>query len=876
MARVYSWKLPDGRYAYMDPSGKYIRDARISNTSELQSIGDSVRKMTPAEYQRVFNSLKAAVDSTGYILKDWSYYFDVTGDGGSIFISGRDGVGSGSGSGSGPGGSTPGGGGNISNPYEEMDKLKEEVDKMLKDTETNIKKSTEAAVNESVNKLNEDINNANKELGDIKDRFTKTQQENDKAFQDLKDWLASLETGDGDGNNEELNALLREFPYIKEWYEKNKNADLGFAKDAIDELTGRIGTVEASVKALDGRISVFATNIDTMNSTVKTVEREMSAVDAKIKDMVTYANLEESAQTIVLRQMEALSGTIKDEILRESALDGETVDVLRQMSQEGWIEDKVARMTEDETTVLGQKFDAVNASINTVVNNANSALSASTRIEEDWNAKDAEITKALTTVNEVSGTVSDIRQEWSKSSGIVQTVGEFLKKEDGTYETDMMSYMNQTVSGITMGVIDKELSGPKIFALMTESDDEDGKSSLAGMVADKILLSGDTFMTNIISEKGIIAGADFNGGTITYSDSEGNINYQLTSGGSLYARDGRIEGNFTIGNSVTIEENCAVSRLTTKPSAGLANVEIFGSTINAYGTQGQRNIEFGVDTETGFAVLKFYDNAGSLLYDLGPQGIRLFNSGFTKDNIIYVYQETERWESFGGLYWLADNLDDLFSKYLDNGSIVYPSTKNDFFPMFSEGVVSQITDISGTLRGVPKTIYRFRAAKKNGQYTSGTIASSAEAAKANDMLLFANKNGISSNNKLNGIYYNVDCSIAKSSVNSRIILSGIGDITSSKTALGYTQTPSFINNYLSPLPPEYSNYQSYYQQMSNTFYCYRDAFQDNSLDNGITWKASTDGNKLKYKVVLDRLVRFVDGTPTYLWFFHHTKADATN
>ena len=163
MARVYSWKLPDGRYAYMDPSGKYIRDSRISDISELQSIGDSVRKMTPIEYQRVFNNMKTAVDSTGYILRDWSYYFDVTGDGGSIFISGRDGAGA-------SGSSTPGG--NISDPYEEMDKVKKDIEEMLRNAEISIKKSTEAAVTESVNKLNEDISNAQNELGNIKDRLT--------------------------------------------------------------------------------------------------------------------------------------------------------------------------------------------------------------------------------------------------------------------------------------------------------------------------------------------------------------------------------------------------------------------------------------------------------------------------------------------------------------------------------------------------------------------------------------------------------------------------------------------------------------------------------------------------------------------------------
>ena len=237
---------------------------------------------------------------------------------------------------------------------------------------------------ESVNKLNEDISNTQNELGDIKDRLTKNQEENNNAFNDLKDWLASIESGDGSGNSEELNAILREFPYIKEWYEKNKDADFAFAKEAIDEVNGKIGTIDSTISAISGSVSTFGTSIDAISGTVGTVESSLSAIDAKIADMVTYSDLEASAETIVLRQMEAVSGTIKDEILREAALDEETVQVLRQMSQEGWIEDKVARMTEDDTTVLYQKFDAVNAGINNSISYASSALSASTRISEDW------------------------------------------------------------------------------------------------------------------------------------------------------------------------------------------------------------------------------------------------------------------------------------------------------------------------------------------------------------------------------------------------------------------------------------------------------------------------------------------------------------
>lgn len=829
MARVYSWKLPDGRYAYMDPSGKYIRDSRISDISELQSIGDSVRKMTPIEYQRVFNNMKTAVDSTGYILRDWSYYFDVTGDGGSIFISGRDGAGA-------SGGSTPGG--NISDPYEEMDKVKKDMEEMLRNAEISIKKSTEAAVTESVNKLNEDISNAQNELGDIKDRLTKNQEENNNAFNDLKDWLASIESGDGSGNSEELNAILREFPYIKEWYEKNKDADFAFAKEAIDEVNGKIGTIDSTISAISGSVSTFGTSIDAMSGTVGTVESSLSAIDAKIADMVTYSDLEASAETIVLRQMEAVSGTIKDEILRESALDGETVQVLRQMSQEGWIEDKVARMTEDDTTVLYQKFDAVNASINNSISYASSALSAATRISEDWDAKNNEITKALTTVDTLSGDVTDIREKWSQSSGIVQTVGNFLKKEDGTYETDMMSYMNQTVSGITMGVINEELTGPKIFAAINESDDEAGKTSLAGMVADKILLSGDTFMTNLISEKGIIAGADFNGGTITYTNpSTGEINYQLTSGGSLYAREGRIEGNFTVGDTVK------VSSLSTIPKNGNARVDIIGSTMNVYGSAGSRNIEFGVDDATGYAVLKFYDNEGNLLYDLGPQGIRLFNSGLTIEKFIYVSVEKESWSTLTGYFYLGDSIDDVIVNYFGNTS-VYTGSNTPFDWVYTGKTIPVVNNT----RGKETQIYQFRAARADGNITTGEFATSVEIAEQLDGRMYNKKEG----SLLSGVYYNYVCL----------------DFDISNTNFSFASSPSFSSGSLNPTPIDYN--ESTYMSMGTGIKKYYEKFGIIPIRGGsIDWTANSSKTGLLHPVTAIQLINFVDGVPSYSYFYFH-------
>lgn len=68
-----------------------------------------------------------------------------------------------------------------------------------------------------------------------------------------------------------------------------------------------------------------------------------------------------------------------------------------------------------------------------------------------------------------------------------------------------------------------------------------------------------------------------------------------------------------------------------------AKVAIQGSTMEVFGAFGQRNILFGVDVD-GFAVLKYYDNDGNFLYDLGPQGLRYSESaaaGYTSRTFLH-------------------------------------------------------------------------------------------------------------------------------------------------------------------------------------------------------------------------------------------------
>lgn len=106
---------------------------------------------------------------------------------------------------------------------------------------------------------------------------------------------------------------------------------------------------------------------------------------------------------------------------------------------------------------------------------------------------------------------------------------------------------------------------------------------------------------------------------------------------------GKIELN--AANTI-VSNTLSVNRLETTPdtssdATNQAKVAISGSTMNVFGSTGIMNIQFGVD-ENGYAVLKYFDNDGFMLYDLGPNGIRnldISSEGFDYDDFIVVTSE---------------------------------------------------------------------------------------------------------------------------------------------------------------------------------------------------------------------------------------------
>lgn len=133
-------------------------------------------------------------------------------------------------------------------------------------------------------------------------------------------------------------------------------------------------------------------------------------------------------------------------------------------------------------------------------------------------------------------------------------------------------------------------------------------------------------------------------------------------------------GKITLNAATTeVSDDLVVKRLSTKPTNGKAQVKIEGSTMDVYGLLGNVNIQFGVDAN-GYAVLKYLDNDGTLLYDLGPEGIR------------YVDVVEERFEVFANTYYKLSNAANVTAH-----TITPPSTFTTIYKYYAKQIGNVIT-----------------------------------------------------------------------------------------------------------------------------------------------------------------------------------------
>lgn len=185
--------------------------------------------------------------------------------------------------------------------------------------------------------------------------------------------------------------------------------------------------------------------------------------------------------------------------------------------------------------------------------------------------------------------------------------------------------------------------------------------------------------------------------------------WRLESDGSGSLGGGQISwesnGHLIVSNDVIVRQ------LDTIPQSGGAHVEIEGSEINIFGQTGARNIRFGVDPN-GYIVLSYYDNDGTKLYDLGPNGLK------TIDVIAEAWVE---WDSFVILGAEIDS-QEAFYELMRTGSSVINAVKS----------IEGVDDIT--------VMYGYRARRVDGNVLGNSLITPDSKAKELDGKKFISTN----------------------------------------------------------------------------------------------------------------------------------------
>ena len=129
--------------------------------------------------------------------------------------------------------------------------------------------------------------------------------------------------------------------------------------------------------------------------------------------------------------------------------------------------------------------------------------------------------------------------------------------------------------------------------------------------------------------------------------------------------------------SVSEEGTTTASKFRTA-KAGL-RLEAENGLISIFGSL-SKNIEFGVNEE-GLAIMRYYDNDGTLLYDLGPSGI----SSVKRDNDKWVLKR---------LTYLGTDADGLFGTYWETAKNPYYSTGVNKYQFLSGYIGGAYNDLA--------------------------------------------------------------------------------------------------------------------------------------------------------------------------------------
>jgi hypothetical protein len=601
MIKILSWKINSGVYAYIYPvnDGKYISN-RIPEDSPLwESVIDVIKDWDITDYKNSFDAMNKEVESKYGKTIEWSENYFTSGNTGKntniVLLSGKDGVGV-----AGEGEKTDS---NIDN--DTIDEFIQEIENKLDKAREEIEKKNEEVENFIEEKVSQTIANAQKTIDKTKEELSIVREELTEGLNSAKDALkkaSDLFDFNGEITQEDIIGAVSTTKEYGGWLSANTD-NLTDLKADYDKASGKLGSIGEAENVVDGFFSKMAVSINTVNETVGNVESTMNASLGEIKDMATWYDTNKDSATEAIRLISASGAQIQDVVTHIGGSDY-TAKLINEMdAKDATIRSEIMAQTTDAVTNVRRDMNALSGTIeDTIVRLSDETL---TSMGDRMNALDFEMEKWMTQFNELCGTTVDMRETWTAQSGMLSTVASLTAELDengdvkfyvsagtsGVYDppivvkriddgnggyyylhegtntkfteaytklsTQMASYIQQEISGITLSVVNGEGLTAAIKLAITETPEGD-EEPIITMIAKEVVIDANVIAKEIESKRATLGGIVMDNG-LCYSlakNTSGEPLFKLDgTNGTIYAENGEFSGkiNATSGKIGGIE-----------------------------------------------------------------------------------------------------------------------------------------------------------------------------------------------------------------------------------------------------------------------------------------------------------------------------------
>jgi hypothetical protein len=603
MIKILSWKINSGVYAYIYPvnDGKYISN-RIPEDSPLwESVIDVIKDWDITDYKNSFDAMNKEVESKYGKTIEWSENYFTSGNTGKntniVLLSGKDGVGV-----AGEGEKTDS---NIDN--DTIDEFIQEIENKLDKAREEIEKKNEEVENFIEEKVSQTIANAQKTINETKEELSIVREELTEGLNSAKDALkkaSDLFDFNGEITQEDIIGAVSTTKEYGGWLSANTD-NLTDLKADYDKASGKLGSIGEAENVVDGFFSKMAVSINTVNETVGNVESTMNASLGEIKDMATWYDTNKDSATEAIRLISASGAQIQDVVTHIGGSDY-TAKLINEMdAKDATIRSEIMAQTTDAVTNVRREMNALSGTIeDAIVRLSDETL---TSMGDRMNALDFEMEKWMTQFNELCGTTVDMRETWTAQSGMLSTVASLTAELDengdvkfyvsggtsGVYDppivvkriddgnggyyylhegtntkfteaytklsTQMASYIQQEISGITLSVMNGEGLTAAIKLAITETPEGD-EEPIITMIAKEVVIDANVIAKEIESKRATLGGIVMDDG-LCYSlakNISGEPLFKLDgTNGTIYAENGEFSGkiNATSGKIGGIEIN---------------------------------------------------------------------------------------------------------------------------------------------------------------------------------------------------------------------------------------------------------------------------------------------------------------------------------